>query len=164
MNRSQAFDSFLGHFSDAQLPVVFTEESVSYYSRKNPPLPEGLIRKFLLFGEERNDLTEYVPCCKIPETGSIHAIVYWRGRLLEYDYIMQTFNKNGVPLSKKVIAGIRSNGTDVKQTVATIDEDWIINIIAGEQVMSEELYNPLKSQAMSMELLISGEIIFSLQD
>lgn len=164
MTRLEAFKAFLGHFSVADLPITFSDDNVPVFSRMNPPLSEGLIRKFVLFGDESDELTEYVPCCRIPDTGDIHAVVYWRGRLLEYDYVLHTYNKNGVPVAVKIIAGIRSDGANVKRSVAIIDEDWIIHIVAGEQVHSEPIYNPLKSQAMSMELLASGEIIFSLQD
>ncbi len=164
MNRGEAFEAFLSYFSEEPLPVTLSEENLPFFSSKNPVLPQNLIRKFLLFGDEPDAYTEYVSCCKIPGTKDIHAVVYWRGKLLEYDFILQTYNQNGVPLYKKVIAGIRSDGSNVKHSVATIDEDWIIHIIAGEQVNTEFRYNPLKSQAMSMELLASGEIIFSLQE
>ena len=82
----------------------------------------------------------------------------------EYDYILASYDKNGVLINRKVIAGLRSDGQSVKRSVATIDEDWIINIIVGEQDQQEELYDPLKSQPMAMELMGTGEIIFSLQD
>jgi len=114
--------------------------------------------------DEDEDLTEYIACIIIPDTKEFHAVVYWRGKLLEYDYILATYDKNGVLINRKVIAGVRSDGESIRRSVATIDEDWIINIIVGEQNQAEELYDPLKSQPMTMEVMGNGEIIFSLQD
>ena len=165
MTRAQAFKSFLKHFSKEKLPITLSDETVSYFDRKNTPFNQSVIRQFIKQGESEDDeLTEYVPCCIIPGTKDFHAVIYWRGMMLEYDFLLATFNKNGILINKKVIAGVRSDGKNVKRSVATIDEDWIISIVAGEQVGKETLYNPLKSQIMTMELMSNGEIIFSLQE
>lgn len=168
MTRAQSFKIFLNHFSKEKLPLVLSDDNVRYFDRKNPPLGSDVIRQFLLQGEvaeeEDEEMTEYIACTKIPDTKDIHAVVYWRGKLLEYDYILATYDKNGVLINKKVIAGLRSDGKSVRRSVATIDEDWIIHIVIGEQNQKEELYDPSKSQIMTMELMGNGEIIFSLQD
>ena len=169
MTRAQSFKIFLKHFSKEKLPITFSDENIGYFDRKNTPLGADVIRQFLLQDEsstedDDEDLTEYIACIIIPDTKDFHAVVYWRGKLLEYDYILASYDKNGVLINRKVIAGLRSDGQSVKRSVATIDEDWIINIIVGEQDQQEELYDPLKSQPMAMELMGTGEIIFSLQD
>ncbi len=165
MTRTQAFKNFLNCFSKEKLPITLSDDNIGYFDRKNPPLNVDVIRQFIKPGEgQDDDLTEYVACCQIPGTETFHAIIYWRGMILEYDYILATYNKNGVLINKKIIAGVRSNGQNVLRSVATIDEDWIISIVAGELFNNEELYDPLKSKMMTMELLANGEIIFSLQE
>ena len=165
MTRAQAFKDYLKHFSKEKLPLTFSDEHIGYFDRKNPPLSPNAIRQFIKQGEgEDDDLTEYVACCIIPDTEKFYAVIYWKGTMLEYDFILATYNKNGILINKKVIAGVRSDGQNVQRSVATIDEDWIISIIVGELSKDENLYNPQKSQAMAMELMANGEIIFSLQE
>lgn len=165
MTRVQAFNNFLKHFSKEDLPITLSDENIGYFDRKNKPLSEDVIRQFIKPGEEEDDeLTEYVACCLIPDTKNFHAVVYWKGMMLEYDYILATYNKNGILISKKTIAGVRSDGQNVLRSVATIDEDWVISIVAGEITGKEFLYNPAKSQMMAMELMANGDIIFSLQE
>ena len=165
MTRAQTFKNFLEHFANEQFPITLSDENISYFDRKNPPLSADVIRQFIKPGEDEDDeLTEYVACCLIPQTKNFYGVIYWRGMMLEYDYILATYNKNGMLISKKVIAGTRSDGKNVRRSVATIDEDWVINIVAGELIDNEELYDPLKSKMMTMEILANGEIIFSLQE
>lgn len=170
MTRAQAFKVFLKHFSKETLPITLSDENISYFDLKNRPLSGDVIRQFILQGQpspeedvaEEDEMTEYIACNIIPDTKNFYAVVYWKGMLLEYDYILATYNKNGVLLSRKVIAGLRSDGQNVRRSVATIDEDWIISIVAGEQVQNEKHYNPLKSKIITMELMANGEIIFAL--
>lgn len=167
MTRAQAFKAFLSCFSIENFPIVFSEDNVPYFSKKNKPLHPDLIRQFLSqqgAAEQDDEFTEYIPCVKIPDTKDIHAVVYWKGGLLKYDYILCTFNKNGILMNRKVIAGIRSDDNGITRSVATIDEDWIINIIVGHQASGANYYDAQKSQNMSMELMINGDIVFSLQE
>lgn len=168
MTRSESFKHFLSCFSKEKFPITFSEENITYFSSKNKPLPAELIRRFIMQGEQEvhddEDVTEYIACCIVPDTKDFHAVVYWRAELLKYDYLLATFDKNGVLISKKVISGIRSDGTNVQKSIAIMDEEWTIDIIAGEQSKNDELYDPLNSRPMAMELLANGEIIFSLQD
>jgi len=166
MTRAQAFKLFLKHFSKEILPVTLSDETIHYFDSKNRALNDDLIRQFICQREpgERDDYTEYIACNYIPDTKGFHAVIYWKGSLLSYDFILATFNKNGILINKKVIAGVRSDGQSLHRSVATIDEDWIITIVAGSQIENDERYNPLNSQHVSMELLPNGEIIFSLQE
>ncbi len=164
MTRTQSFKDFVRHFSKEKLPVTLSEENIHYFDSKNPPLSQENIRRFIKPGEEPDDeYTEYVPCCRIPDTGKIVALVYWRGKMLSYEFILCTYNLNGILIAKKVVAGVKSDGTAVQRSVATIDEDWIISIVVGSQQGNEADYDPKKSEHMSMEILSNGEIVFSLQ-
>lgn len=168
MTRAQSFAFFLEHFSIEDLPLILSDDNIGYFDTKNRVLSPDLIRRFILQGkkeeEEDDEFTEYIACCKIPDTEKFHGIVYWKGSMLSYDFILATYDKNGVLLHQKAIAGIRSDGKNVVKSVATIEADWIINIITGAQLGKEELYDPQKSQMMSMEIMANGEIIFSLNN
>jgi len=168
MTRAQSFKIFLKHFAQEKLPITLSDENIGYFDRKNQPLGADVIRQFILQGEkveeDEDEMTEYIACNKIPDTEEFHAVVYWKAKLLEYDFILATYNKNGVLINKKVIAGLRSDGQKVLRSVATIDEDWIIHIVVGEKDENVKLYDPALSQSMHMELLANGDIIFSLQN
>ncbi len=165
MTRSKSFSSFLKYFSKESLPVTLSEENVTYFSSTNPPLPQDLIRRFIEQNSEDDDeYTEYIPCCKIPKTDKMHAIVYWKGGLLSYEYVLATFNKNGVIIDRKIIAGTKSDGKSIIKSVATIDENWIITVVVGQQDESQQLYDPSGSKNMTLELLATGEINFSLEN
>ena len=166
MTRSQSFSSFLKYFSKESLPVTLSEENVAYFSSSNPPLPQDLIRRFIMQNSEEEDdeFTEYIPCCKIPKTDNMHAIVYWKGGLLSYEYVLATYNKNGILIDRKIIAGTKSDGKSIIKSIATIDDNWIITVVVGQQDQSQQLYDPSGSKNMTLELMATGEIIFSLEN
>ncbi|MEL6388886.1 MAG: hypothetical protein AAFQ02_01885 [Bacteroidota bacterium] len=166
MTRAKAFSLFLKHFTTEKLPLVLSDENVTYFSTNNTPLAAASIRQFIPPEKDAEDdeFTEYIPCCLIPDTGSMHAVVYWRGSLMSYDYILVTYDKNGTLIDKKIVAGTRAEGDVVMRSIATIEEDWSINIVVGTQHSDDRLYDPQTSENMSLELLPNGEIIFALQE
>ena len=166
MTRRQSFSSFLSYFSKEALPVTLSEENVTYFSSTNPPLPQDLIRRFIAQNTpyEDDEYTEYIPCCKIPKTDKMHAIVYWKGGLLSYEYVLATFSANGVLIDRKIIAGTKSDGKSIIKSIATIDENWIITVVVGQQDETQQLYDPSGSKNMTLELMATGEIIFSLEN
>lgn len=167
MKRSESFKLFLSCFPEEKLPVTFSADNASYFSENNKALPQELIQRFILQGlpsDHEEEYTEYVACCRLPVNKDVHALVYWRGSLMHYAFYICTFTKNGVLINREMIAGLSSDGKSVHTSVATIDEDLIIERISGSQNQEDALYDPVSSKAMSMEILPSGEIIFSLQE
>ena len=167
MTRAESFKLFIKHFSKEKLPITLSDENIHYFDSKNRALNQDLIRRFIQQGEkaeEIDELTEYIACNLVAKTKNFIAVVYWRAQPLSYDYILSTFNKNGLLISKRVIAGVRSDGVNVHRSVATINEDWEIDIVAGSQLEADEDYNPMNSRHTSLELLSNGEIVFSLQE
>ncbi len=163
MTRSQSFSAFLEYFSEEKLPITLTEENVTYFSNRNPPIPQELIRRFIAQNTTEDDeYTEYIACCKIPKTDKIHALIYWKVGLLSYEYVLVTYNKNGVIIDRKVVAGTKLDGNRIIHSVATIDENWIVNVVVGQQKESEKLYDPAGSKNVSLELMANGEITFTL--
>ena len=162
-----SFQGFLRVFPEVELPVTLNEESVSLFSRMNDPLPAPMIAEFIVAHDsdyEDDGMTEYIPCLSIPETHDFHAIVYWKGGLLKSQFVLSTFGKDGQLLSSATIGGLESDGKSVVRSIATIDEDWRIHIVEGQQDASEERYDPEATRGFQMELLATGEIIFLLGD
>ncbi|MEN0003162.1 MAG: hypothetical protein AAF798_03425 [Bacteroidota bacterium] len=157
------FPHFLSLFPEIELPITLGTDSHFVFSKKNDPLPALAIQQYLLPTEleEVDDMTEFVPCFRLSNTYDIHAVVYWKAGLLNYQYILLTFTKQGVAIDKKVIAGTFSDGELLTQSVATIDEDWTIHVVSGQQGIDIDDYDASSSRAFQLELLPEGNIIES---
>jgi len=157
----------LQFFPTVELPVTVSGDTINTFDAVNDVLSSAIIEAFIIpweEGKEIDEYTEFVPCFQLPEDGDYHGIVYWKGGLLKYEYILITIDKHTKNLvSRKSIAGTIAEGGVVKKSVAQIDEDSIIHIMAGVSPDGES-YDPNNSQAFNMEILSSGEVIFTLGD
>lgn len=157
-----SFSQFLKLFPVVELPITLSAESHHTFSKENKPFPQIAIQEFLipLESEEPDDLTEFIPCFRIPKTGPFHAIVYWKASLMTYEYILVSFNKQGLLIDKKIIAGTKAHGEALAKSVATITEDWEIFMVGGVTDSEDDSnYDPTSSQSLSLELLPTGQII-----
>lgn len=182
-SQSIRFDHFLEKFPELPLPITLGEDTHHHFSQQNDVLPQRMIEQFILplemtglddieaEGEgsaspkrsidllEEEELVEFIPCFKIPDTHDFHAIVYWRAGLMSYQYILVTFNKNGLVIDYSVIAGTYSDGKSLTQSVATITEDWEIVVVSGQgDVNHPDQYDAASSRATRYELLPDGKI------
>jgi len=154
---------FLKYFPKVKPPVTLTEDSNRVFSKKNKPFSIEATEEYLVkFEKEIDEFTEFIPCFRIIQIDNIHIIVYWKGGLMTYEYIMATLNKKGELISRKIIAGTKSNGETVVQSAATIDEDLIIHIMVGATNKGKD-YDPKDSKPMSMEVLPTGDIVFTIE-
>lgn len=154
----------LDYFPTVELPVSLTDDDVAIFSRNNDPLPSEVIGKvFSQWEKIEDEFVEFVPCFKVDDREHFYAIIYWKGGLLAYEYILTTFDKQGNLVARKVIASTHAEGDIVRKSVARIDEELIITIMAGESV-SEQDYDPANSQAFAMEVMPTGEIEFMLSE
>lgn len=155
-----SFDAFLAYFPEIELPVTLNDETQVEFSRVNTPFHQQVVEEFLIpLNEQHNELTEYVPCFKVPETFQFHAVVYWMASPLNYQYCLVTFTKEGELIDKKVLAGTYSSEGTLTKAVATFDEDWIISVATGQNNRSDLDYDPKSSKIFKLELLPEGTII-----
>ena len=164
--KKPSFSQFLDFFPLIELPVNLTDETLMVFSKENKPLPMPFVNEYIMKHDrtEPDEFTEYVPCFRIPDSEKFHGLVYWKAQLLNYEYHLVTFNEKGEFITGKVLGGTITNGNTVIKTVASIDQDWIIHIVSGEDDVQSPDYNPEDSKAYSMELLSTGDIIFSLNE
>jgi len=163
--KTLSFDAFLNYFPEVELPITISEDLVHTADSFNKVLPASAVEDYILKWEdgEVDEYTEYIACFRLPETDEYHAIVYWKGGLMRYEYFLVTLNKQGELIAKKPVSTTISDGNTVKKSVAQIDEDLIIHIMAGEN-LADEKYDPNNSKAFNMEIMFTGDIIFSLGD
>jgi len=156
------FSHYLKYFPELELPITLGEETHHAFSQKNEPLPALAIQQFILplEGEEEVDeLTEYIPCFKIPKTDGFYAIVYWKAGLLNYQYMLVTYEPKGKLIDQRVIAGTFSDGESMTNSVATIEEDWMIYVVTGHSAKADEVYDAGHSTTIDLEILPDGSII-----
>ena len=166
MAKEIRLEDLLSFFPEVELPIEVTDDLVMTADSVNKVLPASIIEEYIVKwegGEEFDEFTEFVPILRIQEAEEFHALVYWKGGLMKYEYVLVTLDKLGDFITRRIVASTLSDGNTVKKSVSKIDEDMIIHIMAGESGVNEK-YDPSKSQAFNMEILHSGDIIFSLGD
>jgi hypothetical protein len=155
------FETLLSYFPEVEPPVTLTDESIDHISANNDPLPSILVSKFIFDweGEEGDEFTEFIPCLKFPPKEKIHSLIYWKASLMKYEYILVTTTHKGDLLARKSICGTLVDGDLIKKSVARIDEEGIIHIVAGAHTC-EGIYNAQHSQNFNMEIMDNGDIVF----
>ncbi len=160
------FDDYLSCFPAVDLPVNLTEASIYSFEKENKPFPQGIIEQFILpiESEVPDEFTEFFPCFQLRDTHQFTAVVYWKAKLMQYEFILATYDEKNQLIKSAVIAGTKTNQEQILQSVAHIDEEWRIHIVEGVQDVGAKAYDPKNSNHYSMEILDTGEIIFSLND
>jgi len=154
----------VNYFPKTDLPLLLSEEVLSDFEVANDPFPQSFIQTVLNVWEpEADEYTEFIPIASFAKEDKFQAIVYWKGSLLRYDYILATIDATGVLINKRAIASTIVKEGLIQKSVASITPDYIINIIAGHSVDGVE-YDPAISKMYSMEVLANGYIIFSLEE
>lgn len=148
-------------FPPAELPVSLTLDSHRTFEQVNDLVPLDLTARFIALEDElpEEEFTEILPCFKLPQGKSEYiSVVYWKAALMRYDFIVATYTKAGIPISRQVIAGTASDGKIISQKVATIQPDGSIDVIASYQDADQFHFDPSKTQELSYELMPSGYI------
>ena len=159
MKRPPALKDLVSFFPQIDLPITLTSEIHHVFSKENKPLPESLIRSFLHEEQTIDEYTEYVPCFRLPAMENYQPIVFWKASLMSYEYILATYQFDGLLISSKVIAGTKSNGNSLLKRIATIDEEGLILIAEGEGPLDERRYNADQSHTYQLEVTETGDIL-----
>ena len=155
----KSFSQFLKIFPELALPITIGEESEHQFSASNPPIPQRIIEQYILpIEEDADDLTEFVACFRIGKIKDFNATVYWKAALMNYQYVLCTWDKSGRLIGRHVIAGTYSDGTVITRSFARIDADHTIYIVSGQTESSGQLYDAGKSTTVALELLPDGKI------
>lgn len=92
------FPDFVAKFPPVSMPATLGEDTHHVFSTENDPLSDELIAQFIHPTEEvvpDDEFTEYVPCFAINDTNEFIALVWWKAELLNYEYVLATFNPKG---------------------------------------------------------------------
>lgn len=156
------FHEFLAKFPPVMMPVTLGEDTHHTFSTENDPLSDALISQFIHPTESvaaDDEFTEYVPCFSIDNTEQFIAVVWWKAELLNYEYVLATFNDKGELISRAVIAGTQIESGIVTRSVAVINEEWEITIGEGTSPDGNQIFDPSTSRTRNLEILVNGEIV-----
>ncbi|GAB4488570.1 MAG: hypothetical protein OHK0019_05130 [Saprospiraceae bacterium] len=158
------FANFVAKFPPVSMPVTLGEDTHHTFSTENEPLSDEMIVQFIHPTEkvvEEDPYTEYVPCFAIDNTEGFIALVWWKAELMNYEYVLATFNLKGELLDSQVIAQTRVVDGKIYRAVANISSDLEIVIAEGFSTENGEHFDPGTSQMRELEILQSGEIVAS---
>lgn len=155
------FIQFQDFFPEIELPIVLNSETHHVFTKENKALPQKLIETFILPIEEKlpDEFTEFVPCFKLPETGPLKVLVYWKAELLSYQYVMVIYNKKGEKLEHRVISGSFTDEQQTTQSIATLDQDFNIIIATGQMDRNATSFDPTTATTYKLKLLPDGTIV-----
>lgn len=159
---ASAFQDFLAKFPPVAMPVTLGEDTHHTFSAENEPLSAAMIEHFILpfeAGKEADEFTEYVPCFSLEGTEQFYALVWWKAELLNYEYVLTTFNLQGQPIGRQIIAGMHMADDKVYTAVANINEDWEIAIAEGVSADGNQLFDPTSSRIRHLEIMVNGAIV-----
>jgi hypothetical protein len=157
----QDIERILHYFPETELPVMISEDHLVDFEATTTPFPQAFIDEVILQWErEQDEFTEFMPCFRLPTQEKYAALVYWKASLLSYDFILVTLSKRCELISRKIIASTIVRDNRISKSVASIDPDMIISIMAGQSLADGD-YDAASSKAYSMEILPSGEVIFN---
>lgn len=156
------FPDFVAKFPPVSMPVTLGEETHHVFSTENDPLSDAMIAQYIHPTEEvvpDDEFTEYVPCFAIDSTEQFIALVWWKAELMNYEYVLATFDLKGQLIDREVIAYTRVGEGQVHRAVATIDAELEIHIAEGASPDGNELFDADASRTREMEIMKTGEIV-----
>jgi len=159
-NQATPFTAFLNIFPEIELPISLGENTHMEFSRRNDPLPGPLIQQYIVAYEKipSDEFTEHIACFRVANLKDFQAVIYWRAGLMDYRYILATFNKKGEQIDSRVIAGMYSDGEKVTTSVATIDKEWGISVATGQSDAASGEFDPEGNTLFSLEIMPDGTI------
>jgi hypothetical protein len=156
------FHDFLAKFPPVPMPVTLGEDTHHTFGTENDPLSDELIAQFIHPTESvaaDDDFTEYVPCFSIDNTDQFIGLVWWKAELMNYEYVLATFNDKGELIGRSVIAGTTIKDGVVTRSVAVINEEWEITVGEGTSPDGNQIFDPTTSRTRHLEILINGQIV-----
>jgi hypothetical protein len=157
------FKYFLEKFPTQALPVTLRADTFEELTAGIDPLPSLLIEQYLMDEEEEEDgMTEYLACFSLPTHEGYEAIVYWKASLLNYEYVLKTYTKDGFAvIDSKTIAGTAVVENQLIESIATIQEDRIIYIATGASDAHTMEFDTASNKIRHFEIVDDGTIIES---
>ncbi len=160
--KAMTHNKFYRFFPSIELPILLSDDLLIDFSRKNKALPPQAIEEFIVPVEKNIDeFTEFIPCFKLPDTELFHAIVYWKGGLLSREFVLVSYDLKDNFICRRSLASMIIEEDIIKKSVAQIEENGIISIVAGQNDQDDAEYDPKNSKVYRLEIQDDGQVIFA---
>jgi len=158
------FAEFIDFFPPLEPPFSLLPD-ISQIPYTPVPLPSVLLDAFILpfEGEETDEFTEYIPYARIAGKHDYHALVYWKAGVMQYEFILATYSKDGKLLSHAIIGGIRSDDNGILHSVAVINKDMSITIAEGVAAENDN-YDLDQTNTYQMSIQPTGQITYGINE
>jgi hypothetical protein len=153
------FEDFLKLFPPVELPLSITSDTQRMISEVQEPMSAAWMANFVLDEGEIDEYTEFMPCFSIPNTDGFFAIIYWQASLEGNAYFVATFNKAGILIDHRLIAGSLYLEDGMTQLVCTIGADWSISRVEGKLGTKGEIIKNENPEMTYLQVTLDGEII-----
>jgi len=152
------FEEFYDRFPEIELPISLGEDEHMLFSAQNLPLSQSMLEEFVFpFDKaQRDEYTEYVPCFRLPKQDQFVGVIYWRAQLMDYHYMLSTFDLSGKHISASHIAGMRTDGQSIARLVARISDKLEIRLMVGKQSIDDNVYEASTSQSFNITMDETG--------
>ncbi len=136
------FESFVEGLEELELPLVLSRELQADISRSKEPMPSDFVKQYLTeLSHSWDEFTELIPVGKISIKKEFTAIIFWKASLMNYEFIIYSFNKKGNVVDWETLASTSIEGDQIKEEVAIIEDDLLIfkavsSLNAGEALVS----------------------------
>ncbi len=157
-----SFAAYLDRFEKQTLPLQITEKTYKLINELNEPLPDIIVSTFIKREGDNEDVAEYVPVLRLPDTEEVIAIVFWRAGLMRYDYYLASYNQRGDLLDQRLVASTRYEDNNITRSILKIDEEGLIFVVKGEIPLNSKDYEASSSKHSYFEVLPDGSIQESL--
>jgi len=152
---------FLSFFPHIELPVILAEDTITSIDKNNKPFSK-LALEYMVEWEEKelDEYTELIPCFQFPVSKEIQCLVYWKGSLLTYEYILLVLQvKDWELLSKKIIGGTKVANDTIIRSSTVISPELEIDILMNSQKLDDKDIDPKAVSKYHMEIMQDGSII-----
>lgn len=156
------FEVFLDKFDKQQLPLQLTQDTYKQINDLNEPLADIIVSTFIKREGKDEDLAEYVPVLRLPDTEEVIGIMFWRAGLMQYDYYLATYSQVGELLDQRLVASTKYDDKHITRSIIKIDEEGLVFVVTGDQSLESKDYEAGSSKHSYFEVLPDGSIQESL--
>jgi hydrogenase maturation factor len=133
------FNDFIKQVPLAEIPLVLSGELQKQLTSLVDPMPVPVIEDLLPWEDVSDDMTEILVVARFEPEEKFQALLFWKAEVLTYSFILVTYNHKGEVIDHKQIAGTVYGGTSVKESVAIIEDDWMIFAAEGSSHLHKDL-------------------------
>ncbi|HKK89068.1 MAG TPA: hypothetical protein VJ917_09475 [Saprospiraceae bacterium] len=131
------FNQFVQEVPLAEIPLVLSGEFQKQLTSVADPLPVPVIKDLMPWEEVPDEMTEILVVARFEQEEKFQAMLYWKAELLTYSFVLVTYNFKGEVIDHQKIAGTTYDKESVVESVAIIEDDWMIFAAEGDNKLTE---------------------------